>query len=304
MTEAASLSNEDLAEIRAMEESHPRYALDRDWDRLEQLGTELRDDPAAPEGRQRTGAYGLVSAQMARGRIAAGHRGFEEIRDAALADGDSEAALAAFRAQILVSWFTGGDAPAAPAADLWDTTAVALYTHALWSATAGDTTAARRSLGLLTERPDEDVIRYGEIPDFLEAAIAAQGERWDEVVERLGPSAARGYDVGRLEISTSRIARQWLVSEAYERLDRPDSAAAFFERVLVPQGSRGEIRSSGRRYSLTHRRLALLYTQLEQLDRAEEHWLEFLNTFTEPDPEFQFMVDEGRTELERLARGR
>ena len=34
MTEAASLSNEDLAEIRAMEESHPRYALDRDWDRM------------------------------------------------------------------------------------------------------------------------------------------------------------------------------------------------------------------------------------------------------------------------------
>ena len=34
MTEAASLSDEDLAEIRAIEQSHARYALDADWDRL------------------------------------------------------------------------------------------------------------------------------------------------------------------------------------------------------------------------------------------------------------------------------
>ena len=58
------------------------------------------------------------------------------------------------------------------------------------------------------------------------------------------------------------------------------------------------------RYSFTHRRLARLYTQLEEFDRAEEHWLEFLETFTDPDPEFQWMLDEARSELERLGRGR
>jgi hypothetical protein len=56
--------------------------------------------------------------------------------------------------------------------------------------------------------------------------------------------------------------------------------------------------------SFTHFRLGRLYTQLEQYDRAEEHYLTFLETFTEPDPEYAWMVAEARAKLEELARGR
>ncbi|MDH4044954.1 MAG: hypothetical protein OEW06_10880, partial [Gemmatimonadota bacterium] len=57
-------------------------------------------------------------------------------------------------------------------------------------------------------------------------------------------------------------------------------------------------------YSFVQFRLGRLYAQLEQYDRAEDHYLNFLETFTEPDPEYEWMVAEARTKLEELARGR
>jgi tetratricopeptide (TPR) repeat protein len=279
-------------------------ALDRDWDEQVRLGRALRDDPAASMGQQRTGAYAVAAAQAARGRIAHARQTLAGIREAALAQGNSSAARRAVGGQMFLAWYSGAASPNPPPAEIWDTTAWGLAAHARWAAITGDTVAARRSLSLLTAKPAEDIIRYGEVPDFLEAAIAAQGERWAEVVELLAPSATRGHDIGYLEIQTSRIARQWLVADAYERLGRPDSAAPFLERIVAPEGSAGEIRRRGLMYSFAHRRLALLYTQLEEFDRAEEHWLEFLDAFTDPDPEFQWMLDEARTELEKLARGR
>ena len=65
-----------------------------------------------------------------------------------------------------------------------------------------------------------------------------------------------------------------------------------------------EVNGFGLTYSFAHRKAALLYTQLEDYDRAEDHWLAFLDAFTDPDPEFEWMVEEGRSELERLGRGR
>ncbi len=62
--------------------------------------------------------------------------------------------------------------------------------------------------------------------------------------------------------------------------------------------------ASGLTYSFAHRRLAKLYGKLGQRDRAEDHWLTFLDTFTNPDPEYEWMVEEARAELEKLARGR
>jgi tetratricopeptide (TPR) repeat protein len=278
-------------------------ALDRDWDEQERLGRALRDDPAASAGQQRNGAYAVAAAQAARGRIADARQTLASIREADLAQGNGGARGAVGR-QMLLSWYSGAASPSPPPLEFWGTTARGLAAHALWTAITGDTAAARRSLSILTAKPAEDVIRYGEVPDFLEAAIAAQGERWAEAVELLAPSATRGHDIGYLEIQTSRIARQWMVADAYERLGRPDSGASCLEPIVAPEGSAGEIRRRGMTYSFAHRRLARLYTQLEEFDRAEEHWLEFLDAFTDPDPEFQWMLDEARTELEKLARGR
>jgi len=47
----------------------------------------------------------------------------------------------------------------------------------------------------------------------------------------------------------------------------------------------------------------LLYAKLGDIEGAVEHWSMFLDNFTDPDPDLQWMVDEGRDELERLGRG-
>ncbi len=43
---------------------------------------------------------------------------------------------------------------------------------------------------------------------------------------------------------------------------------------------------------------------LERYDRVEEHYLTFLETFTQPDPAYVWMVTEARASLEELAAGR
>ena len=89
------------------------------------------------------------------------------------------------------------------------------------------------------------------------------------------------------------------------KLTHTPSAAAYFTLIASYKGfSDDDQRYRGLVHSFAHRRLALIYTKLDDLDRAEDHWLIFLDNFTDPDPEVQWMVDEGRAELERLGRGR
>ncbi len=61
---------------------------------------------------------------------------------------------------------------------------------------------------------------------------------------------------------------------------------------------------TGLTYSFAHYRLAKLYAKLGQRDRAEEHWLTFVDTFTNPDPEYEWMVGEVSAELDKLLQGR
>ena len=56
----------------------------------------------------------------------------------------------------------------------------------------------------------------------------------------------------------------------------------------------------GLTHSFARRRAALAYDQLGNRDEAIEHWRVFLNDFTDPDPDYQWMVDDARTELARL----
>jgi hypothetical protein len=131
--------------------------------------------------------------------------------------------------------------------------------------------------------------------------IARHAGDWARVVDAIGSLATEG---GRATSIANHLMR-WLTAEAYEGLNRPDSAAAFFELVVTPaRMTWEELLLIGLPHSFAHRRLARLYTQMEQYNRAAEHWLTFLDTFTEPDPEYEWMVDEARRELERLGRGR
>ena len=101
------------------------------------------------------------------------------------------------------------------------------------------------------------------------------------------------------------LFQRWLSAVAYEELGVNDSAAVFFESVLSPTLLYAqELIRFGIPFSFAHFRLGNLYTQLEQFDRAEEHYLTFLKTFTQPDPEYEYMVTEARAALETLERER
>jgi hypothetical protein len=75
----------------------------------------------------------------------------------------------------------------------------------------------------------------------------------------------------------------------------------YFEMLTTPRfmGTLGTPRL-GFAYSFAHRRLARLYASLGEEQLAIEHWQTFLDTFTMPDPDFEWMVDEARAELARL----
>jgi len=47
-----------------------------------------------------------------------------------------------------------------------------------------------------------------------------------------------------------------------------------------------------------------LYAQRGNRDEALDHYTTFLDTFTDPDPEYEWMVEEARAEVERSGRGR
>lgn len=87
-------------------------------------------------------------------------------------------------------------------------------------------------------------------------------------------------------------------------------AIAGFGAGAVPgpapgiNGARDQPTVGGLFFPYAHRRLALLREKLGRPDQAEDHWLVFLETVTQADPELQWMVDEAREHLEELARGR
>ncbi len=61
---------------------------------------------------------------------------------------------------------------------------------------------------------------------------------------------------------------------------------------------------TGISFSFAHFHLGKHYTELDRFDRAEEHYLTFLETFTQPDPEYVWLMTEAQQALETLARGR
>ena len=142
-----------------------------------------------------------------------------------------------------------------------------------------------------------DLARQGFGPVLLEAWIAARTGRWQDVLRDLGPAALQGQATGYVLIDSPPMVR-WLVAEAYERLDRPDSAAAYFERAIAPPPVGGSnLYDSRMALSFGHRRLVLLYARMGRLQEARRHWEIFSSTFTRPDPEMLPLVEEARAAL-------
>jgi len=177
----------------------------------------------------------------------------------------------------------------------------------LHSALAGDTARARGALEILSRRPPAALSPLGAGPRVLEAGIAVRAGRW-EVVPPLLATAVGWLWPARGTVDAGNVAR-WLVASAYEQLGHVDSAASVYEVLASPpevlKGQRDwNVHQGLVAFSFAHFRLGRLYMQLGEYAEAKEHYATFLQTFTQPDPEYAWMVSEARTELEKLARGR
>ena len=85
-----------------------------------------------------------------------------------------------------------------------------------------------------------------------------------------------------------------------DRLGQADFAAAYLKRLTAPSGILGEsnLFLAGMAYPFAEFRLGAHYTRQKERDRARERYLAFLQTFTDPDPQYSWMVTRDRRALE------
>jgi DNA-binding SARP family transcriptional activator/tetratricopeptide (TPR) repeat protein len=251
------------------------------WDELERMVRPRIADPTDRPPNRTFAAHALASALAARGRIAEAER---TLRDAPSAD-RSLWFLTVIREAI-------GDSTAGAGPEL-----ARSQFRALWAAYRGDSALAmshlqeaedRRELGLVQPR----LRRLTRL--MISALLARHRGSYDEVITLLGTEQGE----------FRQNERWWLLAEAHERLGHADSAAAYLERFTAIGGPYGErnLVVIGLPYSFAHFRLGHTYVQLSQPDRAREHYRMFLETFTEPDPEYAWMVTEARAKLEEMGR--
>jgi tetratricopeptide (TPR) repeat protein len=274
-------------------------ALDRDWDQLIALGREVAEDPAAPNGVQRQGQYAAVSGHLARGEIAAARMIIEDIRTEARELGFWGWEYGTYWNEVFIRLFSGvHDTPPDP--PMWNDEPLGLYGAAVWAWSIEDTAAIRRSLRVLEAVPQPPNSRFGEVPAFLEAMIDWHAGNWERIVDRLGTSAERGRDLGRLQLGTNWHLRRAMVAEAHRQLGRPDSAAHYLALIVEEPRSRSDTRGLGWTYSFIHFDLGTLYAETGQRERAMEHFSMFLEAFTRPDSSVAWMREQAQRELQRL----
>src|SRR5262249_8063175 len=103
--------------------------------------------------------------------------------------------------------------------------------------------------------------------------------------------------IGVVQFQSAPLVR-WLVAEAYERLDRPDSAAAYFERAIAaPLEGGTDFLQPRLASSFGHRRFALLYARMGRSEEARLPWKMFAEAFTRPDPVMKPLLEEARAAL-------
>ena len=267
------------------------------WPTAESLAIALRGGSISDDDLRLDAAWTVAAAQASRGQLALAGQTLRQTTSEADAAHESLRANRSRWARLELLLFSRGVAADPGDPGRWDSTTTGLVTRGSWAAAGGDTQAARRLLATIRKRSAPDLARQGFTPAVLEAWIAARAGRWQEVVRDLGPEALQGEARGYVLMQSAPMVR-WLVAEAYERLDRPDSAAAYFERAIAPPPLGGtDFTHSRMAFSYGHRRLVLLYARMGRHEEARRHWETFSRTFTRPDPEVAPLVEEARAAL-------
>jgi hypothetical protein len=181
--------------------------------------------------------------------------------------------------------------------------------HGTRAALVGDTDEAKRVLARLRAMQDSGTSRryermFGPLLALIEAGPAARRSDWRTVIDLLGPWAERSREPGYgNHVSASEgdsYLVWWLMAEAYTHVGPLDSAIHYVELVVGPHGNGGDWTIWGLPYPAAHFQLGQLYAQIGDTGQAIEHYTTFLDTFTDPDSEYVWMVEQAGAELADL----
>jgi tetratricopeptide (TPR) repeat protein len=177
--------------------------------------------------------------------------------------------------------------------------------HGVQAAFLGDTAEAKRVSTRLREARASATSAlfeqsFGPLFALIDAGISMRRGDWDAAVETLAPRAKRANEPGHVFGSGTPYLVRWVLADAYTHLGEPEAAIQELDAVLqVCDDMAWHLLA----YPAAHFRLGRLHAQLDNAGQAREHFVTFLDTFTDPDPDYEWMVEEARAEVERLGRG-
>jgi serine/threonine-protein kinase len=259
-----------------------------DWALAESTAASIASRQDAPSFLRIQAVTTQAAARAARG--AAAHA--ERLLLAASRRAASEEMRWYHQARLLLATAAQRDLGPPPDSLATDSSAAGRVMHALWAAVQGDTGTAVRALEQAAAMPEETSL-LGAGPALARAWVDAHAGRWQAVTDSLGGIAQHGeHDATILDRGTAYPVRL-LVADAYERLGRLDSAAAYLELVVTPtRMAPGHFAMRGLVYPFAHRRLAVLYAALGKADASADHSREVARSLTEPDPELRRLLPE------------
>jgi tetratricopeptide (TPR) repeat protein len=257
-----------------------------EWAVAESLAVAIRDDPEGLGQRVGGWRWTIASAQAARGAVRA-------------ADSTLLAIPSWFngRVRLVLALSTGCDLAAGRALPLPDDTTA----HRLqWNAVIA-TVMRDQDSGLplewetMAHRRTQDPSNRPHLGRLRTGLWLARNFSWAAV---LGDSDQRPAQARQgVHDDYGTTALRWLVAHAYERSGQLDSAAVYFHMAADSASFFWEEHAlRGFAYPFAQRRLAFLYARLGETERAEHHWNVFRKTFTDPDPELLWLLDESPLE--------
>ncbi|MGW8265571.1 MAG: BTAD domain-containing putative transcriptional regulator [Longimicrobiales bacterium] len=167
----------------------------------------------------------------------------------------------------------------------------------------GDTLEARRVAGRLKAMRDSATSRtfegaFGPWFALMEAGPAYQRQDWPAAIQVLQPVVTRIHEPKVGYLGGDDYLLFWVLAEAHTGLGDLQAAARHLEAILErPRYRRDNWMLQGFIHPAARFKLAGLYVQMGNARAAREQYRIFLDTFTDPEPDFQWMVGEARRGL-------